>query len=184
MRFTQCLFRWREDTQRRKDGRAHLVNAGKYLTSLLVLLLSSIMEIRARSAVLANTTVDNRGLTVAWICALVVRTVYSYAWDLVKDWGLLQGAAVGWLRPRLLFPRRAYYTAMVLNLIGRTIWSLAISPHYCLLGCTLTFGIVEIIRRSIWIVFRVENEYLHAGGQRTDPRPLRSGKMDVDLSTV
>ena len=62
--------------------------------------------------------------------------------------------------------RGRYYAAMVLNLLGRVSWSVAVSPAFCTADCTLTLELLEIFRRCMWLLFRVEHEFIETSSQR------------------
>ena len=94
----------------------------------------------------------------AWICALVIKTVYCYSWDVLQDWGLLQGG--GLLRPTTFFGRDLYVAALAFNFVGRIAWSIAISPAFCEADCTLGLGLLEVVRRCVWLLIRVEWAYI------------------------
>lgn len=64
------------------------------------------------------------------------------------------------LRPTLYFSPLLYYFALVFNLFGRVAWSIAISPDYCQADCVLALGLLEMIRRALWILIRLENAYI------------------------
>ena len=56
-----------------------------------------------------------------------------------------------------------YYAAMAFDLVGRFAWSLTlVPPKYLWTGWDLTTGLMmmELVRRTIWSFFRVENEHL------------------------
>ena len=70
------------------------------------------------------------------------------------------------LRENLMYPSlTVYYLAIVVDLVLRFLWVLSLLPPATLgglLGHQLSFflGSVEIIRRSMWGILRVENEHL------------------------
>lgn len=156
LRLVQCLFLFVQVHRRGGTGWArsqHLVNAGKYLSALFVVVSSALLPN-------GNNGVHN-AYAVAWVVCLFVKTLYCFAWDLKMDWGLLQPRArYLFLRDVLHYAPYVYYAAILFNLFGRVTWSLAISPHYCDASCSLLLGIVEVVRRSIWLVFRAEQQKL------------------------
>ena len=99
-------------------------------------------------------------------------TVYSCWWDFWYDWGLLRRNCKNWLlRDTLLYYSPAvYYVCMLLNVVLRYVWLLTISPgidfdeRHTSLRIFL-FGMLEVLRRCMWNVFRVENEQLHNVGE-------------------
>jgi hypothetical protein len=83
------------------------------------------------------------------------------------DWALLQkNDRHKFLRKYLSFePARNYYIICVANLVMRLSWILTLSPNIiALFGnsniLTLVTGMVEIFRRGIWNLLRVEKEHL------------------------
>lgn len=142
------------------------LNALKYLTALSVVFTSAA----------TNWDPTRRGTWhAAWIASLVVKTVYCYTWDVVVDWGLLRGVRCRrgrlarmhqhpLLRSRRWFRPLVYYAAMTFNIFGRVAWSIAISPAFCGSDCTLVLGLVEVVRRSIWLLLRVELQFIDSHG--------------------
>ena len=74
------------------------------------------------------------------------------------------------LREETRFPDSIYYIAMLLDLIFRISWAVSLFPtafgitgdmHYV----SLPLGCVEVIRRCIWNVFRLENEHINNCGE-------------------
>jgi len=146
-------------------------NAFKYLSALAVVFTSAATE---------WDPANYRAWHAAWIAALVVKTVYCYLWDVLVDWGLLQGVQpasadhptflrgvapdelVGraLLRKTIFFDPWIYYFALVFNFFGRVAWSIAISPAFCSADCVLGLGLLEMVRRALWILLRIENAYI------------------------
>lgn len=95
----------------------HLVNAGKYLTSIAMIVVGY----------LRNT---GRASNYQYLAIALASTAYSYSWDLAMDWGLLRGTQPGkrLLRDRLKFPKNFYYFSMVTNLFLRLTWVMAFVP--------------------------------------------------------
>lgn len=64
--------------------------------------------------------------------------------------------------PSLLFPSWMYQLAILLDLILRFFWSLKLSSHLSLLiewqGGMFSMEVLEIVRRCVWVFFRVEWE--------------------------
>jgi hypothetical protein len=108
-RFLQCLRRF-HDT---KLWFPHLINAGKYFCSIIVIWLSATQNIT-----------DNWNVRVVWITFSVLATFYSYMWDIMMDWGFLQKNSKHFLlRDDLIYEWRwIYYWAMVSNLALRVSW--------------------------------------------------------------
>jgi hypothetical protein len=153
MRLVQCL-----TLVRRNRDKVQLINAAKYFSAIVVV-------ISAATVSLTNTNTAF-GL---WIAFLVIKTIVSFAWDLHMDWGLVNRGADGTfmaLRPVIAFRKWVYCWLIISNLVGRASWALALSRNFCAEPCSLALGLVEIIRRAQWIVFRMGECYCRG------PRPL------------
>ena len=128
-----------------------LVNAAKYVSALGVVISSTFVP---------NSFKADRA-SVIWLLLLMVKTVFTFAWDIRMDWGLCRrGASYVFLRPTLSFPPAVYYVAIVFNLFMRASGSFAISQNICQQSCSLTLGLCEILRRGMWTVLRVEHQAL------------------------
>lgn len=73
------------------------------------------------------------------------------------------------LRPLLLFNDPfVYYMAIGLNLVLRFTWSLKLSSHLHMLaeleGGIFIVEALELIRRWVWVFFRIEWEAVKKGG--------------------
>mmetsp|Transcript_47891 Transcript_47891/g.138541 ORF Transcript_47891/g.138541 Transcript_47891/m.138541 type:complete len:430 (+) Transcript_47891:140-1429(+) len=152
----------------------HRVNLLKYLSTLPIIGFA-LCYVRADGFQLALGKEDFEAL---WALAAVLNSAFSFVWDLVMDWGLMQPAP--WrsgsfgLRP-VLFYRGIwgfYHFAILCDLLGRTLWSLRWSPQATLLlGSCLLAGLqqaAEVLRRGLWSVLRVEWECIRRGIPRTD----------------
>jgi len=154
-RFMQCLNKYYYTGNKFP----HLVNAGKYFSSILV-----VISILVHS--LVDPSLDVYAFTPLNIIAIIIHiinTLYCWAWDVYMDWGLWRSRKKPFLRKKLLCePICTYYVIIVGDLVLRFFWVIAIF-YYQLL--TLTFwnpitSMTEIFRRSIWAFFRVELEAL------------------------
>lgn len=84
-RFAQCLRRYRDS----KEAFPHLVNAGKYSTTFLMVIFATL---RAYYASDYESTFDNP-YTICWILSGVLASTYAYIWDIKMDWGLFDSNA-------------------------------------------------------------------------------------------
>jgi hypothetical protein len=159
-------------------GGQHLANALKYASAFPVIILSALQR---------NLSLDHEdiGVTEAtlyrlWLAAVFINSVYSFYWDVAKDWDLHLFTAVHQtltgtsatpfgLRERLVFPRPTiYYSAIALDLLLRFTWSLKLSPHLDHFA-DFESGIfvmeaLEVGRRWMWIFLRVETEWVRGMG--------------------
>ncbi|KHN33987.1 phosphate transporter PHO1 homolog 3-like [Glycine soja] len=149
-RFLQCLRRLFEE----KDPMQGY-NGLKYFLTIIAVCL--------RTAYSLNNSMV--WMVLAMIFSIFAAVASTY-WDLVIDWGLLQGHSKNrWLRDKLAIPHKSvYFIAMVLNVLLRFAWLQTV------LNFKFTFfhkqamssivACLEIIRRGIWNFLRVENEHL------------------------
>jgi hypothetical protein len=83
----------------------HLLNALKYLSSILTTFLN-----------LIATTYQSAGLLVLWALCAFGSSGFSFWWDIRKDWGLLDPESKVWLlRKNIVFPPVVYYIAVLVN---------------------------------------------------------------------
>ena len=132
----------------------HLVNAGKYLSSIAVGILNIIKLITGYP------------LIRMYVSAYIITTLYSYIWDITIDWSLLRiKSRYLFLRNRLKFAPKYYYFAMVSNLVLRFSWTLTLFVDSSFNGSVfgvnvvvLVISLCEVLRRIQWSVYRLENE--------------------------
>ncbi|EFY85820.1 protein-ER retention protein (Erd1), putative [Metarhizium acridum CQMa 102] len=148
-------------------GGQHLANALKYSTAFPVLVASALQRNTDDAAAKAAY---NR----AWLAAVLVNSLYSFYWDVAKDWDMTLFASRRernsshhpWgLRDRLIFrPVFMYYAVIVLDLMLRCTWSLKLSPHLDRFSDfesgIFLIELLEVFRRWVWIFFRVETEWI------------------------
>eukprot|EP01087_Luapelamoeba_hula_P016804 TRINITY_DN5201_c0_g1_i3.p1 TRINITY_DN5201_c0_g1~~TRINITY_DN5201_c0_g1_i3.p1 ORF type:complete len:707 (+),score=60.15 TRINITY_DN5201_c0_g1_i3:309-2429(+) len=161
-RLLQCLRRYHDE----KD-KMQLWNGGKYVSSICIVMTSTLRG--AEKA--ANGEEIAAFWTYLWLGAVALGTCYTYVWDVKFDWGL---GAYPWnfkneakfLKPRIMYNPRVYYLAIVSNFVMRLMWTFTISPSFAqkMFGSyTLALTIlasVEIMRRGVWNLFRLEAEQL------------------------
>ncbi len=65
----------------------------------------------------------------AWRVVYVLSTLYSWSWDVLMDWSLVEWAAGGGLRQRRMLPGRAVYlAAAAFDLVLRFGWAATLIP--------------------------------------------------------
>ena len=122
-----------------------MINAGKYATSLVSIGLASV----GRYSAIDGPFWSDPG-RVAWISCLFIGALYSFAWDVVMDWGLVEVSKtdstadstenlrfpvfplkIRWktTRDRVFRSTWFYAWAMCSNLVGRFAWAVTITPH-------------------------------------------------------
>jgi hypothetical protein len=156
LRMAQCLRRFRDE-----GAKLHLVNTGKYATGA--------------AASVTRYWRDTRGMgSGAWtgIAAAVqlASSAYSFVWDVRMDWGLGRWASHHvLLRDTLMLGRSSkhpgvlYACVILLNALLRLTWLLPLFAAPAIGGSVAVSTIVaalEVTRRCMWNVFRVENEHV------------------------
>ncbi|KAG0034316.1 hypothetical protein BGZ82_005786 [Podila clonocystis] len=158
-RFMQCVRRFKDTA----EWFPHLVNAGKYTSSLVTLFVY-----------FAFRHYGGNALKAAYIFMAIVSSSYTFVWDVYMDWGLLRfgkygGAAYGhpFLRPELVYSKVwVYYMAIVLDFVGRFAWVVRFMPlNVDVTILSFSLALVEVLRRWQWNFFRLENEHLNNCGQ-------------------
>ena len=99
--------------------------------------------------------------------------MYCLVWDYYMDWGLFRSSATASyaLRSQIKFPQWFYYFAMFLNLCLRFYWVIGIF-HYTFQNdernlvnqlevMAFLSLMAEAVRRSVWSLIRVENEFFN-----------------------
>ncbi|KAI0863605.1 EXS family-domain-containing protein [Xylaria cubensis] len=163
-------------------GGQHLANALKYSTAFPVIFLSALQR---------NWAPDSSIIYRLWVAACTVNSFYSFYWDVAKDWDLtlFDGArarnkpehAFGLRRTLRLGAPGLYYGVIALDLVLRCTWSLKLSPHLDRVAdfesSIFIVELLEVLRRWIWIFFRVETEWI-----RNNTPPVGLGIEDIALS--
>jgi hypothetical protein len=179
IRFRQCIteyFRVQKANKRTGSinpatgwGGVHLANALKYSTAFPVIILSALQRSRDPS----TFGVSEATLFRMWMAAVVINSGYSFYWDVARDWDLTLFSAPqsrnnpeypwGLRRHRWFHAKEFYYGAIVMDALLRCTWSLKLSPHLDhfndLEGGIFTMEVLEVLRRWVWIFFRVECEW-------------------------
>ncbi|KAM7205796.1 protein ERD1 1 [Naviculisporaceae sp. PSN 640] len=150
-------------------GGQHLANALKYSTAFPVIVLSALV----RNVDGANKAAAT-GLYRAWLLACLVNSLYSFYWDVAKDWDLTLFSEARkrdapdhpfGLRRRLLIHKPGvYYAVIVMDLILRCTWMIKLSPRLDHISdfesSIFLVQFLEVFRRWVWIFFRVETEWI------------------------
>lgn len=186
-RAMQCARRFR-DTKESK----HMLNFGKYVASLLVVVVTA-------------SSLQDSSLAVFGVSAIA--TLYAFAWDVTMDWGLTRStlfrgeaaslqqrqreadSAVFFARTppalsahqrppqsdvRRVFKRRHYLVAACIDFCARVTWVNTLMPISLVTNDIVNREIVkaavsaiEIIRRAMWAIIRIEYEQVsNAAGFR------------------
>jgi hypothetical protein len=137
----------------------HVYNALKYASAVVVVIYGMF-----------------RGLDGVYIFLIVFATLYKWWWDVVMDWGLealvlpydpyKNDHAYPLLRQKLLYGRPLWYViAIVIDLMLRFVWVFSLVPTASVDSAfgplfSVYLGSVEILRRFMWGLIRVEWEHL------------------------
>ncbi|CAH0049794.1 unnamed protein product [Clonostachys solani] len=170
IRFRQCLIEYlrvRRAPYKESTGWGgqHLANALKYSSAFPVIIFSTLQR---NSSDPAAKAVLNK----AWLVAVLANSLYSFYWDVTKDWDLTLFLSKKertahthpfGLRDRLLMrPISLYYVVIAMDLMLRCTWSMKLSPHLDKFtdfeSGIFLIEVLEVFRRWVWIFFRVETE--------------------------
>lgn len=185
IRFAQCLRRYRDS----KEAFPHLVNAGKYASTFLVVIFGTLRSYY-QMTYKYEATFDNPFVW-AWLASSIFASCYAYTWDIKMDWGLFDKNAGEntFLREEIVYSSTVsdchvsrdvsiniffhlqffYYFAIIEDLALRFAWALSfyltenkmISPELM----TSILAPLEVFRRFVWNFFRLENEHLNNCGK-------------------
>jgi len=150
-------------------GGQHLANALKYATAFPVIILSAMQ----RNYQPGKYNLSETGLYRLWLFFLLLNSMYSFYWDVAKDWDLSIFSSKeernnpehpwGLRNNRLFISDNIYYAAIGIDFILRFTWSVKLSPHLDHLneieGGIFFLEILEVFRRWMWIFLRVETEW-------------------------
>ena len=133
-----------------------LLNMGKYFSGMVYVTINSYF-------MLIDHEKDLRFIA---IIAHIIVTMYSYLWDVIKDWGLFKSKSKHFLlKDNLLYPRKFYYFALVTNFVLRFIWTSLLIPQTYFLNnyfeghfIIYILASLEVFRRSQWVLLRTEHE--------------------------
>ena len=180
IRLVQCLRRLAETGKRWP----HVGNAAKYSSALIV---SSIGIFRPH--------VRSSGF---WVLGFVLATLFQFWWDIFMDWGLLKRSSRAYLgyrlRPeRVMKSERIYYFIALTNLCFRFAWSLTLMPEVLFSDNTVSSTLlahvepvvasIEIVRRMLWAILRVEWEHIETGGAVLDIM-VDQGSYSLEMDKV
>lgn len=106
--------------------------------------------------------------------AVTVNSLYSFYWDVARDWDLTLLSAArkdpdhpyGLRRVRVFEMPELYWAVIAVDLVLRCSWSLKLSVHLehfnDIEGGIFLLEFLEVCRRWMWVFFRVETEWVRA----------------------
>jgi hypothetical protein len=195
-RFVQCLVRFKNTG----DRWPHQFNALKYGLMMTVTVFGALHP-------LYTTLRDTLWFQLFWITLFVVSTLYSTYWDICQDWGLGKAKFL-FLNDRQMYPQKWYYYAsMAGDLLLRFVWIYTLVPPAAASEITAKLPgdaadtdlfsklanwlapivmLLETVRRTLWGVFRLENEQLRntEGYRRVNFVPLHFDHTPQGLKTT
>ncbi|KAG2225329.1 hypothetical protein INT45_005573, partial [Circinella minor] len=142
--------------------------------------------IAATGSVPSTWWVSDTGLFRLWMLFVFLNSMYSFWWDISMDWSLINVSASSrttmmtshahqhhirhYTTPIVRFRRHfhfneagLYYAAMIIDFLLRTTWSLKIGSHLYarrLAGSIFMMQLLEVVRRWVWVIFRMESEWV------------------------
>ena len=163
-RFWQCIRDYYD------SGKVqHFLNAIKYSMTFWVVVTAALYSLHYPSGYPVNGAWDTIGkvYVTLWATASCVRALYTFVWDVNRDWGLWRTTQKGrWLlREDIVYNRPwIYHLAIFLDLILRFAQTLKISLGvYLHVSSDLLFtslAVAEVFRRFVWNFFRVEFQHV------------------------
>jgi len=166
-------------------GGQHLANATKYATAFPVIILATMLR---NSAKVDSDGDGSPGLYRAWVLACLVNSLYSFYWDVAKDWDLTlfsdERAAPDHpygLRRRLLVHKPVvYYVVIAMDLLLRLTWTVKLSATMDRIAdfesSIFLLQFLEVFRRWVWIFFRVETEWIRSTSGADDASLILLGE--------
>lgn len=160
-RSMQCLRRFLDTG----EWFPHFANLAKYLITTLYFYTLSIYRISTYRDMSTNSSKTSElGITALFITVSTVNSAYSSFWDVCMDWSLMQLSSDNYLlRDVLIYKRKPiYYAAIAFDILMRFQWIVYVFTPYKISHSALTaflVAVAELIRRFVWMFFRMENEH-------------------------
>ncbi|KAL1957085.1 hypothetical protein VTO42DRAFT_6343 [Malbranchea cinnamomea] len=190
IRLRQCLIEFVRVRRgnRTSDGWGgqHLANALKYASAFPVITLTAMQQ----NYDPAKIGISQAGLHRLWVLFSLINSAFTFYWDVAKDWDLSLFSSIAdsirryWkgssherfqhdpeynypfgLRPHRYFhANQIYYTAIIIDFILRFTWvsrlSVRINWINDLESGVFVLMFLEVMRRWMWIFFRIETEWV------------------------
>lgn len=151
-------------------GGVHLANALKYSTAFPVILFSALQRLPDPTQYGLSET----RLFRLWLLSVILNSGYSFYWDVARDWDLTLFSSRwerdnpeypwGLRRHRYFHAKGFYYAAIIVDAILRCTWTVKLSStldHWNdMEGGIFLMQVLEVVRRWMWIFFRVETEWV------------------------
>ncbi|PGH11492.1 hypothetical protein AJ79_04867 [Helicocarpus griseus UAMH5409] len=197
IRLRQCLIEFRRVRRGNRStdgwGGQHLANALKYASAFPVIIFTAWQRNHDPS----TSSMSAESLYRLWVLSALVNSLFSFYWDVAKDWDLTLFYALnhphdpehpfGLRRHRYFHANQMYYSAIIIDLLLRFTWLSRLSTRLDRVngieGGVFVLMFLEVIRRWMWIFFRVETEWVRNNrGPAPDDILLGDfgGKLDED----
>ncbi|KAG0683389.1 hypothetical protein C6P40_004074 [Pichia californica] len=159
-RAMQCLRRFLDTG----EWFPHFANLAKYLITTLYFFTLSIYRISTFRDIALYGKSSNIFITAFFITVSIINSSYSSFWDICMDWSLMQPSSDNFLlRDVLIYKYKwIYYSAILFDIVLRFQWIVYVFTPYSISHSALTaffVAIAELIRRFVWMFFRMENEH-------------------------
>ncbi|KAI3891817.1 hypothetical protein MKX03_008443 [Papaver bracteatum] len=169
--FLQSLLKgyWEGDTHQ-------YLNACKHLLTVAMTIIS------AMKYILKDETSWYRYFSGAWFPLVVLNTLACFAWDISKDWNLRISQFIvekKLVRPsvtsKFVSDSKWLYVIVVLDFLARASWGFRLSRYsFTNRWVLLAMSIIELLRRGIWIILRIEAEFFVLAANLGTPPPSHS----------
>ncbi|RHZ46929.1 hypothetical protein Glove_603g5 [Diversispora epigaea] len=171
IRFKQCITCYFTP---KNTSRNHLFNALKYASAFPVILFSAMQKWNKEEEKTTFFRISSILIFKLWIISVAINSFYSFYWDVAKDWKLEFFNSITTkyyfipsfkLRSTLHFREPIiYYIAIFIDFILRFTWSFKLSSHLHIIhqleGGVFLMECLEIVRRWLWLFFRIESEFI------------------------
>lgn len=78
-------------------------------------------------------------------------------------------------------PIGVYHVAIVVDFTIRCLWVATLQSSWCHSGCSMIFSFLEIGRRFMWVVFRIEFQAIKASRAELAGEALRTRKIAAEV---
>lgn len=159
-------------------GGQHLANALKYASAFPPIILASMQ----RNYNPQTSSMSISSIFRLWVLSSFINSLYTFYWDVAKDWDLTLFSAFsfassspssrylhhdyhpfGLRRQRFLHSDKMYYAAIIFDFVLRFTWVTRLSSTLDAINMAeagiFTLQTLEVVRRWVWIFFRVETEW-------------------------
>lgn len=171
IRFRQCLIDFT-----RTGSNTHLINCMKYASAIPVVICGALQMIY-KGIDTQNGGLNESTIYKMWVLSSLVNSIFSFIWDVTCDWGLelLATSPLTYLHSGLrktLVTKNvsAYYLAITIDLALRMLWTMKLTTNWAGFGDyesgLFILELLEILRRAMWVFFRVEKEWIFTDGDR------------------